>query len=323
MDTENTENTEIPKSYPELLKELNAYELARMVDVSTPDTLTSPGAMWLRHIRDWYVETRDEILGDRYPEDKINEVSGLITDAGQVPHQTHVQWQIFTDLALYHSNDIDEDSIGPITWDEISNAAGQAVGVIGERLASALYQDEPDEPTVEIDQDEAMGTFMLPPGHVDFDYNVNGESLHKALKDPEIPEALKEEARGLIEQAEPVESDLWVRSVYGYYRNMFLNPDLVTDEWKSAGDLFLGRTMQESDRDPQRHAAVLHIRKYFPEHEPRMDLIADPGQGYGNHPCTKCEQLVQYEARRDALMPVAYRENGPSECPEGGPHTVF
>lgn len=82
--------------------------------------------------------------------------------------------------------------------------------------------------------------------------------------------------------------------------------------------------------DPARHLAVLTVREYFPDHEPRLDLIADPGHGYGASPCTKCGEKVQYEAKFDKLAKVTTRMDGrgmthwtyETDCPEGGDHTT-
>jgi hypothetical protein len=82
--------------------------------------------------------------------------------------------------------------------------------------------------------------------------------------------------------------------------------------------------------DPERHLAVLCIREYFPDHEPRLDLIANPGKGYGSYPCTKCGERVQYEARLDKLAVVTTRIvpgegtvwSRVAECSKGGDHTT-
>lgn len=82
--------------------------------------------------------------------------------------------------------------------------------------------------------------------------------------------------------------------------------------------------------DPNRHLAVLCIREYFLDHEPRLDLIADPGRGYGSYPCTKCGERVQYEAKFDKLTKVNTRIKPyggtewtyETECPKGDDHTV-
>lgn len=82
--------------------------------------------------------------------------------------------------------------------------------------------------------------------------------------------------------------------------------------------------------DPARHLAVLCVRGYFPDHEPRLDLIEDPGKGYGMYPCTKCGQKVQYEAKFDKLAIVLTKVVAGrgtvwtyvTECAEGGDHTT-
>lgn len=81
--------------------------------------------------------------------------------------------------------------------------------------------------------------------------------------------------------------------------------------------------------DPNRQLAVLCIREYFPDHEPRLDLIDDPGKGYGAWPCTKCGEKVQYEARLNKWARVTTRMVGAMthwtrnpQCAEGGDHEV-
>ncbi|MER6605726.1 hypothetical protein ABT282_07370 [Streptomyces sp. NPDC000927] len=82
--------------------------------------------------------------------------------------------------------------------------------------------------------------------------------------------------------------------------------------------------------DPERHAAVAHIREYFPDHEPRVDLIENPGKGYGSYPCDKCGEKVQYEAKFDKLAIVSTRASRSgvtqwsygTECAKGGDHAV-
>lgn len=85
-----------------------------------------------------------------------------------------------------------------------------------------------------------------------------------------------------------------------------------------------------SSMPPERHAAVALIREYFPDHEPRVDLINNPGKGYGAYPCSKCGEVVQYEARFDAHA-ILHTRTIPgkgtevtytTECKVGGKHTV-
>jgi len=73
---------------------------------------------------------------------------------------------------------------------------------------------------------------------------------------------------------------------------------------------------------PERHLGYLCVQSYFPDHRPRTDLIADPGQGYGSWPCVKCGTRVQYEAREDAYAEVlpGARWRISIDCPAGGKH---
>lgn len=102
---------------------------------------------------------------------------------------------------------------------------------------------------------------------------------------------------------------------------------------RNEGDVFVPERVRATvpvkvDRiDPARHLAVLCIREYFPDHEPRFDLIEDAGNGYGGGKCDKCGVRVQYEARVDKLCEVSTRMVGGMTrwtrnpvCPKGGDH---
>ena len=75
---------------------------------------------------------------------------------------------------------------------------------------------------------------------------------------------------------------------------------------------------------PEHHLGYLCVREYFPDHQPRLNLIADPGHGYGAGTCSKCGQRVQYEARHDALCVVTSgaRWRYDPDCPRGGQHEI-
>jgi hypothetical protein len=180
-----------------------------------------------------------------------------------------------------------------------------------------------------------MGGFMDPPGLPTHRYSIYSYSsnrrnarvtgIHSITSTGEwIPEHIRERAAKLIADAGSVEpSELWIRNVYGYFRNMW-TPD--GQLWTSVVDLTAGRPDGAAD---DRHAAAVWVRKYFPDHEARTDLIADPGKGYGSYPCDRCGKRVQYEAKFDALTVVEILI-GPrgtdwvygAECTDGQPHTV-
>ncbi|MFL4491702.1 hypothetical protein ACJ6WD_10665 [Streptomyces sp. VTCC 41912] len=89
--------------------------------------------------------------------------------------------------------------------------------------------------TYKIVREQAMGTFLCPPGFHGFTYSVNefagprgrkviGEhSLEYLLSDEaDASEYVRKEAARLIGLVKPTESEGWVRSVYGYYKHCYV-----------------------------------------------------------------------------------------------------
>lgn len=112
--------------------------------------------------------------------------------------------------------------------------------------------------------------------------------------------------------------------------------DVRTEEPQTCGGVWIPERVRATNPvpieriDPARHLAVLCIREYFPDHEPRLDLIENPGKGYGSYPCTKCGERVQYVAKFDKLTTVTTRIvlgegtvwTYSTECSRGGDHTT-
>lgn len=175
-------------------------------------------------------------------------------------------------------------------------------------------------PTFKIVEDgQGSGGFMCPPGHPAHTkslQSLRGKrelstfSLMFAVEDDYVPADVKAQVRKLLAEAELVESELWVRNVYGYFSRMYV---------PESGERAAGGLVQaDPDELPaERHAAVACIREYFPDHAPRVDLIKDSSYCYGQYPCVKCGERVQYEARLDAL---AVYDSGTADCPKGGRH---
>jgi hypothetical protein len=144
---------------------------------------------------------------------------------------------------------------------------------------------------------------------------------------------LRGQARRLFEQfnATKALSELWVQSVYAYFAHSY-SPDgtnrNVSDAistsklhcacggefWNQKGLNHHYRTTS-SERlvhyeitkplpPDEHHLGYLLVKQYFPDHEPRHDLIENPVSTTGT--CVHCGQGVQYEARKDALC-VAMR----------------
>jgi len=149
-------------------------------------------------------------------------------------------------------------------------------------------------------------------------------SIDYALTDEaDASEEVKAQVRAILASAETTPSEAWVRNVYGYFRSMYAPESGSRNVSEAVSD-------RDNTLPPERHLGYLTVKEYFPTHEPRTDLIADPGKGYGAYPCVKCGQTVQYEARYDAHVTVSTRvaagcgtvwEYG-KDCPQGGAHSV-
>jgi hypothetical protein len=180
----------------------------------------------------------------------------------------------------------------------------------------------------------------------------------------DVPAFVKAEATQIMESAQLRCSEAWLRTVYGYFRNSY-SPDgtdrnvshaISTSKthcqcgkefWNQkgldahcadhqTGFTAFGVTTRVSPGHgevtlplppPERHLGYLCVRKFFPGHQPRLDLIRNPsatGPGYGAHDCPECGQHVQYEAREDAYAIVTVNIGRPwkydIKCPAGRWH---
>lgn len=175
---------------------------------------------------------------------------------------------------------------------------------------------------------QGSGGFLSPPGHPNHEYVVYGYYKGRKKAEPDsisgigflisneygdVSEAVQARAVKIMADAQLVCSERWVRSVYGYFRNSYAPYNGSRNVSDAVGAGPAGR-----------HLGYLMVHQYFPEHEPREDLIADPGKGYGSYPCAKCGQTVQYEARVDALAVVksGARWTYDPVCPKGGQHLL-
>lgn len=192
----------------------------------------------------------------------------------------------------------------------------------------------------------SSGSFLCPPGHPNHFYEVRGATPRKLMSDPHtitsvdsaanddsLPPEIVRQARELLAKAELVNSELWQRYVYGYFRGSY-SPDgergnaenllIVGHKWyvdKGSEYNSLNKSDEVLKADdprvvPEHHAAYLLIKEYFPDATPRLDLIATSG-GYGTRPCAKCGTALQYEARVDAFAEAITAK---LTCPKGGNH---
>jgi hypothetical protein len=137
-------------------------------------------------------------------------------------------------------------------------------------------------------------------------------SLNFALANPDRFAMVINRVRREFELANLVCSELWLRHVYGYFRNMYAPESGTRDTSQAILD-----TTHSLPAD--RHLAVLCVREHFPDHEPREDLITNTHRLYGAFPCTKCGQTVQYTAKQDGWEVFATSK---TDCNKGGKHEV-
>lgn len=168
-----------------------------------------------------------------------------------------------------------------------------------------------------------FGEFLSPPGHPGYAYGVIGYSsnrsnareiasmsLESAINTEWVPENVKAQARTMLANATLVASEAWLNQVYAYFHNCYAPESGSRDVSESVSD-------PTNALPATRHLGYLHVREYFPDHEPRTDLILG-ADGYGARPCVRCSQSVQYEASIDGWAPF----NGPALCTDGQPHAV-
>jgi hypothetical protein len=103
-----------------------------------------------------------------------------------------------------------------------------------------------------------------------------------------VPAAVKGRARRLLAEHPPQCTEEWLRSVYGYFRGCY-SPDgedrnvsrcLIVKPNPDGDGYVLGPFGRDGHLDElppaDRHLAVMQVRRFFPDHEPREDLIANP-----------------------------------------------
>lgn len=108
------------------------WQLARLADVSEPESTDSPGAEWLR-----LVEGDAPLVAERLAEgEDLSDVVHQHADS-LVPVYTHERWLVFVDLGAYEV-DID-DLVGGV--EDMTTLAGVALYEVARNLLWALVGD--------------------------------------------------------------------------------------------------------------------------------------------------------------------------------------
>jgi hypothetical protein len=123
----------------------------------------------------------------------------------------------------------------------------------------------------------SMSSFLDPPGSPQREYHVveryaNGKeasslSLLHAIDQDYVPAEIKAEIALLYAAAEMEPTEEWLSQVYGYFKNCY-SPDGKDRSVANA------RIIDSDSRLPiETSLAVMHVRSFFPDHEPREDLL--------------------------------------------------
>lgn len=112
----------------------NAFELAQLADVASPDSKESKGADFLLSVQDRVNDALSYGMAEQGYE--LSDVASEIGDES-VPVYTHEKWQTFVDLCAY-TEDVTE--FGPIQ--DLDNASNIALFLIAERLATVLLGED-------------------------------------------------------------------------------------------------------------------------------------------------------------------------------------
>lgn len=169
--------------------------------------------------------------------------------------------------------------------------------------------------------DDGLGSggFMSPPGHWNHRYTLwHGWSYKHAdfigsidYDDEPLPEAIAARIAHIKASATLVCSEPWQRHVYLYFQHMYA---------RESGNRVASMAITDHANalPPERHLGFLMVREFFPDHEPRLDLIMPSDiKGYGSYPCVHCGKRVQYDARIDGYEPLS----GDKACTDGNAHS--
>jgi len=168
-----------------------------------------------------------------------------------------------------------------------------------------------------IDDGQGMGGYASPPGHVNLRYSYEVDvkrrnrwdedaymQIKYAAEGENVPEEVRAKAAELIAAQKLVCSEAWMGHVYHHYQRCYYPAGVINRE-RSA-----------NTGEPEHHGGYLTVKQYFPDHEPRLDLIAS-----GGHPatweCRHCGRRVQYEPRIDGFS--VYDERS-AACIRDEPH---
>jgi len=127
----------------ETIRLYDGRDLARNLQILRPpdDQFFSPGAVFLRRVRDAYLENRQAILSEIDVDDENSVVEGIAL--ALIPPDLHTQWAIYADLGLYELRDTGAgDYSGDVQMGDIPGIAWHACNVTAQMLLGNLGVDD-------------------------------------------------------------------------------------------------------------------------------------------------------------------------------------
>lgn len=140
------------------LKAETVFSLARGADVACPDSIESPGALFLTRVRDAMLERAEETYADADSAAYFERIADFAPEVADdmVPIYTHQRWQVFVDLAAYQV-DI-EELAGDSGTVDMTELAGLALFEVARNLGDSLLEEL--QAAIDADEDEEAETTL-------------------------------------------------------------------------------------------------------------------------------------------------------------------
>lgn len=123
----------------------NAWILAQLADVREPDTLDSPGALFLLALQDAVGDACQAIADGQDCCDAIAETVDVVLGRSDIASQ---RWHIFADLAAWQEEDEWGAMAEHLKSGRLDMVATVALAQIGQRLVAFLVdEEESDDPS--------------------------------------------------------------------------------------------------------------------------------------------------------------------------------
>jgi len=123
----------------------------------------------------------------------------------------------------------------------------------------------------------SAGSFLEPPGHPTHKYAIESSyrtqsitSFYNEVKDPKIRKQLKPYLKWEKLPENDPRVKRWEQKVYRYFQH---SKSPTGKMWKNVDELVTDKNVYKT---PEKSAAVIWIRKYYPNHKPNIKWLKNP-----------------------------------------------